>query len=217
MFPIQTTLRCLHFPGPVQRARRNRRARHTGDQSKNYKTHAGGLGDGTSWGYSPSMAFALNLLSHNPRQRIAIINCAMGSTSISQWQRGGELYEKCISIATSQHKGIIRGIVFIQGESDTATPEAARAWGKQFAQFAHDFRADIGRPNVKIILPLLGTIPPYNQHLGWDLLSSLQPEFARKTGNVRTVETIDLTKPDGYHYDRAGVDILGQRCADAIK
>jgi hypothetical protein len=171
----------------------------------------------STWGYSPATPFALHLLSRNPRARIAIINCAMGGTSISQWKKGGDLYEKFLSLAKSQHVGEIRGIIFIQGESDTATPETAAAWEMKFIQFAKSIRADLGIKNLPIILPLLGTIPPWNSHLGWYTLRDIQIAMPTKIKNVSTVETIDLEKPDGYHYDRAGVEILAQRMADAVQ
>ena len=83
-------------------------------------------------GVGPGIAFAQNMLieNKNKKVKIGLIPCAVGGTSVNVWQRGG--YDKVTKtypyddaikrVMTAAKDGIVKGIIWHQGESDNSTP-----------------------------------------------------------------------------------------------
>ncbi|KVH98302.1 putative protein of unknown function DUF303, acetylesterase [Cynara cardunculus var. scolymus] len=81
-------------------------------------------------GVGPAMAFANSLLKKDSSIGVVgLVPCAIGGTNISQWVRGGDLYNQLIRRADAAVSGggTIGGLLWYQGESDTLTLEDAEA------------------------------------------------------------------------------------------
>jgi hypothetical protein len=164
--------------------------------------------------YSPGMTIAREI-QYRLGGRIGIINCAIPGTSIRAWQRGHLFYELCLDkVRAAKLTGAIIGAVLMsQGENDTFSIKAARAWPVLALAFARDFRQDIGAPRVPFVFAQLGYDP--GGRPGWAALRNLQASIVNQ--NRRMIYTLDLDKWDGIHYNTAAQDEIGRRAAEVLK
>ncbi|KAK1427457.1 hypothetical protein QVD17_16143 [Tagetes erecta] len=105
-------------------------------------------------GVCPGMAFANSLLKKDSRFGVVgLVPCAIGGTNISEWVRGGDLYNRMMLRAktASRGGGVIRGLLWYQGESDTVSLEDAEAYEKRLHSFFIDVRSDLHLPLLPII------------------------------------------------------------------
>lgn len=105
-------------------------------------------------GMGPGMAFANSLLKKLPVVGVVgLVPCAIGGTNISEWVRGGVLYNQMMRRVRVAVKdgGIIRGLLWYQGESDTLTVKDARAYNSRLHRFFVDVRTDLHIPHLTII------------------------------------------------------------------
>ncbi len=116
--------------------------------------------------------------------------------------RGG--YAWLLDLARrAQQRGVIKGIIFHQGESNTGDPE----WPGRVRQFVTDIRNDLGIGNVPFIageLPYPACCASHNPLI--HQLPSIIP-------NAHYVTAEGLNIHDQYHWDSAGVREMGRRYA----
>ncbi|KAL0314983.1 UNVERIFIED_CONTAM: putative carbohydrate esterase, partial [Sesamum angustifolium] len=84
---------------------------------------------------------------------IGLVPCAIGGTQISEWRRGGPLYKQLLSraLAALQGGGVIRAILWYQGESDTRSQEDAKLYKKRLAKFFTNIRSDLKLPELPVV------------------------------------------------------------------
>ncbi|XP_061343225.1 probable carbohydrate esterase At4g34215 [Gastrolobium bilobum] len=165
-------------------------------------------------GIGPGMAFANSVLDKNPGFGVVgLVPCAIGGTTISQWERGKVLYNHMMRRAKEslRNGGSIRALLWYQGESDTVTLNDAQSYQRRVHKFFLDVRDDLQSPLLPIIqVALASGSGPYIEiirqaQLGIDLL------------NLRTVEAQGLPlEPDGLHLSTPAQVNLGQMMADAF-
>lgn len=105
-------------------------------------------------GIGPGMPFANSVLNRDPSLgSIGLVPCAVGGTNISQWERGTFLYNQLIkrACASVEGGGIIRAILWFQGESDTNFLEDAIDYKSNLERFLTDVRADLLSPALPVI------------------------------------------------------------------
>ncbi|XP_076944774.1 putative carbohydrate esterase At4g34215 [Bidens hawaiensis] len=105
-------------------------------------------------GVGPGMAFANSLLQmHSNVGVIGLVPCAVGGTNISEWSRGGHLYNQLIrrTQAALEGGGSIKGLLWYQGESDTVSREDAEAYKRRSERFFEHVRSDLLLPTLPII------------------------------------------------------------------
>jgi len=78
----------------------------------------------------PSYWCARRLVRYFPRRHIGIIIAGSGGRSIGDWQKGDISYDTLVNRAIVQNdSGIIKGILFMQGEAEAGSTEAlANSW-----------------------------------------------------------------------------------------
>ncbi|KAL0458202.1 UNVERIFIED_CONTAM: putative carbohydrate esterase [Sesamum latifolium] len=99
-------------------------------------------------GIGPGLAFANSILKKNLSiGEIGLVPCAIGGTQISEWRRGGPLYEQLLSRAHAalQGGGIIRAILWYQVQVALASAEGPYIDDIRKAQLGIDL------PNVKCV------------------------------------------------------------------
>ncbi|GFQ06336.1 probable carbohydrate esterase at4g34215 [Phtheirospermum japonicum] len=84
---------------------------------------------------------------------IGLVSCAVGGTSISQWQRGQFLYNQLVERANAalQDGGCIRAMLWYQGESDANDTSSAGSYGARLRQFFSDIRLDLDSALLPIV------------------------------------------------------------------
>lgn len=187
--------------------------------SNDYITIEGGVGVG------PCMAFANRLAGLLPNTDIGIVNAAAGATSSAQWARSESL-DTLYGLALAKtrqvaRKGQIAGLIIGQGQSDATTDYAtANTWDVRMAAIIASFRADVGLPNLPVVVSIIEPLPagvtgfPY-----WDTVRAAQIRLSGS--NIIKVYEDGLAhrtdSPDQRpHFSTAGQLEYGVRLADAI-
>jgi Carbohydrate esterase, sialic acid-specific acetylesterase len=106
------------------------------------------------------LALADAFVSAHPSTSVGLIPCARGATKISEWLKTetddprSTLYGSCMNRmrTVSPANGTIRAAIFWQGGSDAKNQEDALAWKDRFTAFVADLRADLGNPDLPIIM-----------------------------------------------------------------
>jgi hypothetical protein len=154
--------------------------------------------------------FARDLHKADPKSNIGLIPCAMGGSSLDQWQPGKPLYTTAVTRAKEALKqGKLAGILWHQGESD-AKPELIATYPARFETMITQLRKELGAENVPVLIGEV--IPGHGKH---DEVNVALAETAKKTSNAVLVSSADLGKKQ-LHYDSADYRALGKRYAEAF-
>jgi hypothetical protein len=120
---------------------------------------------GKPTGVGPGLVFAASLLrSHDsvakseekqPRKKpaIGLVPCAVGGTTMSEWKKGGFLYDRMIqrTKVAIEKGGTLKALLWYQGESDTTSKASGASFGSKLATFLQDVRTDLQSPDFPII------------------------------------------------------------------
>jgi hypothetical protein len=154
--------------------------------------------------------FARTLIAADPSLRIGLIPCAMGGSSLDQWQPDGALYANAVRRSREALKrGRLAGILWHQGESD-CEPALLATYEKRFATLVARLREDLGASDTPVVIGELGHffVPgkAFNQAL---------PGIARRVPHcgLATAEGL-VDKGDKLHFDAASLRQYGQRYAE---
>ncbi|KAI3762999.1 hypothetical protein L1987_53444 [Smallanthus sonchifolius] len=166
-------------------------------------------------GVGPGMAFANSLLKKDLRFGVVgLVPCAIGGTNISEWVRGGGLYNRMMRRAKVAVRGggVIRGFLWYQGESDTVNVEDAEAYKSRLHRFFGDVRTDLHLPLLPIIqVALASGSGPYT-----DMVREAQ--LRTKLVNLRTVDAkgLSLQEPEMLHLTTPAQVSLGKMLTNAF-
>jgi hypothetical protein len=90
--------------------------------------------------------------------------CAVGGTRLAKWQKGERLYEETIRRAKlaleqgSKGKPRLAGALWLQGESDSGTPERIAKFAAGRKQMIEDLRADTGVGDLPFVARTIGEL-----------------------------------------------------------
>ncbi|KAL3514442.1 hypothetical protein ACH5RR_027159 [Cinchona calisaya] len=148
-------------------------------------------------GIGPGMAFANSVLYRDPSiGRVGLVPCAIGGTNISQWARGTDLYNQLIwrTKAALKRGGIIRALLWYQGESDTKSYDDAKCYKSNLERFFTNVRADLGSPILPVFqVALASGEGPYIEIVR-------EAQLGIELPDVRCVDAKGLLlQPDGLH------------------
>lgn len=108
-------------------------------------------------GVGPGISFALEMLKAAPDKTLGLVPCAVGGSPLRRWVKGGDLYERALVKARAAAKdGVIRGVLWHQGESDTEDQKNAESYEARLTAMFKELRADLGSPNLPIVVGQLG-------------------------------------------------------------
>ena len=174
--------------------------------------HVGGSGIG------PGIAFALEMLKKNPQITIGLVPCAVGGTPLSRWVKGADLYEKAVSRAKiAAQSGVIKGVLWHQGESDTGNQESADSYEPRLTEMFKDLRADVGLPNLPIVVGQLGDfLTPQRYPFVETVRGAIEhiPVVVAKVGFADATGLAD--KGDKLHFSADAQKEFGARFAAAM-
>jgi pimeloyl-ACP methyl ester carboxylesterase len=186
------------------------------DPLHNDKPGIAGVGLGTTFGKV--------MAEENPDVVIGLIPCAVGGTSIGQWAKGappvgnwGKLYENAIRRAKiAQRDGVIKGILWHQGEADSS-PTKIAAYQESLTKLVANFRADLECPDASFVAGMLGVWDP-QRHASRkafnDNLAGLPDWFAK----AAVVDSSELPhRGDNTHFSSAALREFGRRYAAALQ
>jgi hypothetical protein len=151
-----------------------------------------------------------------PNVKIGLVPCAVGGTSIELWVPGAfdkatdtHPYDDAIArISSAMKYGVIKGVIWHQGEADSS-PEKAATYLAKLKELIGRIRALTGNPNLPFVVGELGRYRPEYAIINTELvkLPALIPNTA-----VASSEGL-VHKGDTVHFDSASAEELGKRYA----
>ncbi|HKB92472.1 MAG TPA: sialate O-acetylesterase, partial [Opitutaceae bacterium] len=96
--------------------------------------------------------FARVLAEAEPKAIIGLVPAAMGGSSLDEWKPGEKLYSNAVArMKEAMKRGQLKGILWHQGESDSAKEKAA-TYAERFCAMIEQLRKDLGAENVPLII-----------------------------------------------------------------
>lgn len=177
-----------------------------------YEPNLAGLDCGLSFGKT---------LVHklNDSITVAVIPCAVGGSSINQWL-GDSLFRNVKLLSNFKSKvefvknyGVIKGILWHQGESDSH-PGSAESYPKNLAALIDVFRDYVGYRNLPVLVGELGNFTNEDNQQYREMINRSIHQVAKSKKNVFVIPTKDLQhKGDKLHFNSAAQRTMGERFA----
>lgn len=169
-------------------------------------------------GVGPGLAFAQKMLSFqkNDNVKIGLIPCAVGGTTIDMWQAGIDAYngqyfpydDAIKRLHTAMKSGVVKGIVWHQGEGDS-NPQKAKDYIEKLKSLIERFRNEIDNENVPFVAGELGHYRDQYMLINTELKKL--PDAVPLTA-VATSENL-THNGDGTHLNSESARKLGERMA----
>ena len=171
-------------------------------------------------GLDCGLSFAKTLMTKIPDNvSILIIPTAVGGSSIRQWlddsvYRDVKLFSNFLAkVEIAKQNGIIKGILWHQGESD-ANEKDIPLHKQRLALLFSKFRASIGNNELPVLLGELGSFS--DNPVNFKLINKSMHEYAAEDKNSSVISTKDLKdKGDQLHFNSKGQRTMGKRFAKA--
>ena len=181
-------------------------------RSKSRENPIGGVG--------PGLYFARHLNAATGHS-IGLIPCALGGSTISQWDPAGKihgdssLYGGMINRIQSAGPENIKGLLWYQGESE-AMRGLSETYEEKLLNFIDSFRKDINRPDLPVIIVQIGRflIQDLSMNSHWEVLRNSQLKVINERNNVYITTGIDLELDDCVHFSTIGNERLGTRLGE---
>ncbi|OGJ84799.1 MAG: hypothetical protein A2487_05945 [Candidatus Raymondbacteria bacterium RifOxyC12_full_50_8] len=148
---------------------------------------------------------------------IGLIASASGGQSITYWDKAQTSYSygyapllRTIDAAG----GIIKGMIWYQGESDTDSLRSC-LYKERTVAFFNNVRGDVENPQLPIVLAQIGGETAYGDGRWWMHTRNEQRLIAEEDSNAACVSVFDLPRKDNVHLSTPGYKIAGVRFARA--
>lgn len=170
-----------------------------------------------------ALSFARTVLKNNPDIRIGLIPCAVGGSSIEQWQPGKihqqtgiYPYDAMIKrIHIAQKNGQLQAILWHQGESDSKE-DLTGAYEDKLYSFIVGLCDTLQSPGLPFIAGELGCFYVEKNPHAQDINTAMH-NLKSRIDNYDVVSASGLThKGDSTHFDTLSLIELGKRYADAF-
>ena len=169
-------------------------------------------------------SFALALAEADPDITIGLIPAACGGSPIESWEPGGyhiqthsPPYDDAVSrTRTALKDGVLKGILWHQGESDSREGRS-RQYQKKLRTLFERFRKEFDDPALPIMVGQLGQFPakPWDEHR--KRVNKAHQEVVDYLRQMSFVSSEGLTPmADNTHFDSRSLRLFGQRYADAF-
>lgn len=170
-------------------------------------------------GVGPGIPFALEMLKADPGITIGLVPCAVGGTQLKRWVKGGDLYEKAVNRAqTAAHAGTLKGVLWHQGESDTREQNDAETYQARLTKMLKDLRADLGQPNLPIVIGQIGMFLEPQKFPYADQVRAALKEIPKVVPNTGYADSAGLEdKGDKLHFNAESQGTMGERYAKAMQ
>lgn len=158
-------------------------------------------------------SFAQVIAKQWPDAVIGLIPAAFGGSALNEWDANGKHYPNAIARTKAALKsgGRLRGILWHQGEADSAKEELARTYRERFAKLVERLRADLDAPDVPVVVGQLG---PYYKTEFASVVNEQLATVPLLIPHSAFVPSMGLTpKSDNVHFDTKSLHEFGRRYA----
>lgn len=168
-------------------------------------------------GFGPEVSFAHEVAKN---EKIGIIKVSAGDTKLAkEWNSDpqGVLYQKTlaeISAAEKTRKIFIKGVMWMQGESDGGNAEYAESYKSNLETFIKNIKKETGNENLKF--SACRVTSPESMYKYTSIVRNAQENV--QTEGYKWFDCDGLSKgPDNLHYDTKGIVKLGELFGQSIK
>ncbi|NII26922.1 sialate O-acetylesterase [Pseudoflavitalea sp. X16] len=169
-------------------------------------------------GVGPAISFAQTMLNGNPAIRIGLIPCAWGGSPVNVWEpsaiylKVAHPYDDAIRrTQIAMQQGVLKGILWHQGESDNDSTHA-KVYLEKLTALIQRLRADLQQPYLPFVA---GEIGHFNKTT---LINPVINQLPQRVSGTAVVSAKDLTdKGDKLHFDTPSARELGKRYAAAMQ
>lgn len=169
------------------------------------------------------MSFARQMADADKQVTVGLIPCAVGGTPLERWVKGGDLYAQALERARLAMKdGTLKGILWHQGEGDSADETKSKSYAERLAKMIVDLRADLGVGDVPFVAGKLGEFLKETGKDGkpsyWKTVNEQLATVPNQVSNMAVVDSTGLKhKGDDVHFDTPSLRTFGERYAAAMK
>lgn len=165
-------------------------------------------------GVGPGLAFGIKMAEADPQASIGLVPCAVGGTAIERWQPGAydsatkthPYDDALLRIRAAMKKGIIRGVIWHQGESNSARPGG---YLEKLIALIERVRTEVGNPQLPFVAGELGRYRPV-----YAAISAETGKLPARVAGTAVATTEGLVhKGDTTHFDAPSAALLGERYA----
>ena len=169
-------------------------------------------------GVGPGMTFAESFVAKNPKAFVGLIPCAVGGTSLAEWEKGTELYADAVRrarLAMAESAAVpvrLSGVLWLQGEADA---QDSSTYQERLVQMIHDLRNDLDCPNLPFIAATIGNFVRYDSELR-EILNQKLLTLSQVCSYSACADARDLTGQigDNLHYNTESANEIGRRMAE---
>lgn len=169
--------------------------------------------------FGMGMDFARRYLELNPAVTVGLIPCAWGGQPIDVLGLGSPLFVNAVKRAAfAAESGTVRGVLWHQGESDTASARSARDYAAKLRTVITELRAELGTELLFVIGDLAPTLGETRDSEARANIATVRYQLqavAESTPRVGWVSSSSLnTAEDGTHFTREALREFGRRYAE---
>jgi hypothetical protein len=170
------------------------------------------------------LSFAKKMIENDTSITIGLIPCAKGGSAMKDWtsntyheETESYPYDEAIDrIKKGMEKGVIKGVLWHQGESDCKEESDVLSYKEKFLAFKDSLEEDLGIEEIPIIVGEVGYFLYRKRPLAEDFNAVLN-EIALENNCIGIVKSDSLTsKRDKIHFDSKSLRELGVRYADEM-
>lgn len=172
-------------------------------------------------GVGPGLSFGIEMTKEDSSVNIGLIPCAVGGTSIGKWKPGAydpvtkthPYDDTVIRIQKAMEFGTVKGVIWLQGESD-ATPEGAENYMENLKALVKNIRKLCKNRRLPVAVGELGRFREPFKRFNREVLDHVGGEI--RFSSLVTSEGLNH-KGDSTHFDSASANELGIRFAFKMK
>lgn len=167
-------------------------------------------------GVGPGLSFGIEMAKADSNVTIGLIPCAVGGTSIDKWQAGAYdeatqtyPYDEAIArIKLAMKKGVVKGMLWHQGEGNAST-KSSQGYTDKLAKLTAEIRALSGDPELPVVIGELGGFS-----ISYQEFNKVLQEAVDKIPVAAIAASEGLIdKGDKIHFDGASAHEFGKRFA----
>jgi hypothetical protein len=165
----------------------------------------------------PGLAFAKAVADADPDVTVGLISLAVGGTPIAKWVKGGEYYNGILhAAAVARQHGVVKGILWHQGEHDAIFNHTAVAYGDNLKGLINDLRMDLNDVELPFLIGGFGEALSSNRNHSYSETVSNRLKYVGTTFHrCAYVRAFDLPfTGDHIHFTTESQRILGGRYAE---
>lgn len=170
-------------------------------------------------GVGPGLTFGIQMAEAYPAITVGLVPCAVGGTSIAKWVPGAvdsvtrthPYDDALIRIKEAMKRGVIKGIIWHQGEGDSNVRSSA-IYLDNLAALIGRIRKETGNPALPVVV---GQLARYRER--YHLINQQLTNLPGRVPNTAVVSSEGLWhKGDGTHFDSPSAAEFGRRFADGM-